>query len=69
VFDVYLETLAEELLELEVGIPAYDITKDGGRTFQLRTKFLEMIHDFSRYSMVGGFSHQGLQHIHGVVLI
>jgi len=34
VFNVYLEPLVDELLELWAGVPAYDITKDvGHRSF------------------------------------
>ena len=47
VFDVYLEPLVEELLELWEGIEVYDVTKDiGDRTFRLRTILLWTIHDF-----------------------
>jgi hypothetical protein len=60
VFDVYLEPLVEELLELWAGVPTYDITKDvGSRSFQLRGMLLWTIHDFPGYGTVGGFSHQG----------
>ena len=60
VFDVYLEPLVEELLELWTRVPACDITKEvGGRSFQLRSMLLWSIHDFPGYGMVGGFSHQG----------
>ena len=57
-FDVYLEPVVEELLELWVGIPAYDVTKDVGcRSFQLRAMLLWTIHDFPGYGTVGGFAH------------
>ena len=60
VFDVYLEPLVDELLELWAGIPAYDVSKDlGSRSFQLRAMLLWTIHDFPGYGTVGGFSHQG----------
>jgi hypothetical protein len=60
VFDVYLEPLVDELLELWAGVPAYDITKDmGQRSFQLRAMLLWTIHDFPGYGTVGGFAHQG----------
>jgi hypothetical protein len=60
VFDVYLEPLVDELLELWAGVPAYDITKDTGeRSFQLRAMLLWTIHDFPGYGTVGGFAHQG----------
>jgi len=59
VFDVYLEPLVDELLELWAGVSTYDITKDvGHRSFQLRAMFLWTIHDFPGYGKVGGFSHQ-----------
>ena len=59
-FDVYLELVVEELLELWAGIPAYDVTKDVGcRSFQLRAMLLWTIHDFPGYGTVGGFTHQG----------
>ncbi len=36
VFDVYLELLVKELLELWAGVPPHDVTKDvGSRAFQL----------------------------------
>ena len=60
VFDVYLEPLLEELLELWGGIPAHDITKGAGRqAFELRGMLIWTIHDFPGYGTVGGFSHQG----------
>ena len=59
-FDVYLEPLVEEMLELWAGIPAYNVTKDVGcRSFQLRAMLLWTIHDFPGYGIVGGFAHQG----------
>ena len=60
VFDVYLEPLVEELLQLWEGVPAFDISKDKShRHFVLRGMLLWTIHDFPRYGTVGGFSHQG----------
>jgi hypothetical protein len=60
VFDVYLQPLVEEFLQLWRGIPAYDISKDiGFQTFTLRAMLLWTIHDFLGYGTVGGFSHQG----------
>ena len=60
VFDVYLEPLVDELLELWVGVPAYDVSKDiGSKAFQLRAMLLWTIHDFLSYGTVGGFAHQG----------
>jgi hypothetical protein len=59
-FDVYLEPLVEELLQLWAGIPACDVSKHvGGRAFQLRAMLLWTIHDFPGYGTIGGFSHQG----------
>ena len=59
-FDVYLEPLVEELLELWIGVPAHDVSKDAGnRDFTLRAMLLWTIHDFPGYGTVGGFSHQG----------
>ena len=60
VFDVYLEPLVEELLQLWEGVRAFDISKDKGHChFVLRGMLLWTIHDFPRYGTVGGFSHQG----------
>ena len=60
VFDVYLEPLVEELLELLDGVPAYDCTADvGSRAFQLRAMLIWTMHDFPGYGTVGGFVHQG----------
>jgi len=60
VFDVYLEPLVEELLQLWEGIPTYNIAKEAGaRDFTLRAMLLWTIHDFPGYRTVGGFSHQG----------
>ena len=60
VFDVYLEPLVEELLELWAGVSAYDCTQPvGSEVFQLRGMVLWTMHDFPGYGTVGGFSHQG----------
>jgi hypothetical protein len=60
VFDVYLQPLVEEFLELWRGIPAYDIAKDvGSRSFTLRAMLLWTIHDFPGYGTIGRFAHQG----------
>jgi hypothetical protein len=60
VFDVFLEPLVEEFLQLWYGIPAYDITKEWGqRCFTLRAVLMWTIYDFPGYTIVGGFSHQG----------
>ena len=59
VFDVYLEPVVEELLELWEGVEAYDVTrKIGDRAFRLRAMLLWTIHDFLGYRTVGGFAHQ-----------
>ena len=50
----------EELLELWIGVPAHDVSKDAGnRDFTLCAMLLWTIHDFPGYGTVGGFSHQG----------
>jgi hypothetical protein len=60
VFDVYLEPLVEEFLELWEGVQTYDVTQDvGSRTFTVRGVILWTIHDFLGYGTVGGFAHQG----------
>ncbi len=60
VFDVYLEPLVDELLELWAGVPAYDVSKhESSKSFQLRAMLLWTIHDFPGYGTVGGFAHQG----------
>jgi hypothetical protein len=59
VFNVYLEPLVEELLQLWQGVPAYDIRKEHGLwRFTLRAVLMWTIHDFPGYAIVGGFSHQ-----------
>jgi hypothetical protein len=59
-FDVYMELMVEELLELWTRVVAYDVTKPVGfRAFILHVVLLWIIHDFSRYGIVGGFAHQG----------
>jgi hypothetical protein len=59
-FDVYMEPLLEELLELWEGVLAYDVLKDmGSREFRLRGMLLWTIHDYPGYGTVGGFVHQG----------
>jgi hypothetical protein len=60
VFDVFLEPLVEELLQVWYGIPTYDITKERGQhCFILRAVLMWTIHDFPGYATIGGFSHQG----------
>jgi hypothetical protein len=59
-FDVYMEPLLEELLELWEGVLAYDVLKDmGSREFKLQGMLLWTIHDYPRYGTIGGFAHQG----------
>lgn len=59
-FDVYLEPLVEELVQLWKGVVAYDVTKDvGSRSFKLRVVLLWTIHDFPRYGTVASVAHQG----------
>ena len=59
-FDVYLEPLVEELVQLWKGVVAYDVLKDlGARTFKLRGVLLWTIHDFPGYGTVAGVAHQG----------
>jgi hypothetical protein len=59
-FDVYMEPLLEELLELWKGVLTYDVLKDmGSREFRLRGMLLWTIHDYPWYGTVGDFAHQG----------
>jgi hypothetical protein len=59
-FDVYIEPLVKELLELWSGVPAFDNTEEGGLcNFMLRAMLIWTIHDFPRYRTIGGFAHQG----------
>lgn len=60
VFDVYLEPVVDELLQLWSGVTAYNVTKDAeNQAFNLRAMLLWTIHNFSGYKTVEGFSHQG----------
>jgi hypothetical protein len=60
VFDVYMEPLVDELLELWTSVAAYDVTKPiGFCAFMLCTVLLWTIHDFSGFGTVGGFAHHG----------
>ena len=60
VFDVYLEPLVEELLELWAGVPAYDCTTNAGsKAFQLQAMVIWTMHDFPGYGTIGEFAHQG----------
>jgi hypothetical protein len=57
-FDVYMEPLVEELLELWSGVLAFDITgEEGLHNFMLRAMLIWTIHDFPGYGTVGGFVH------------
>ena len=59
-FDVYLEPLVEELIQLWKGVDAYDVLKEvGSRAFKLRAILLWTIHDFPGYGTVAGVAHQG----------
>ena len=59
-FDVYLEPLVEELVQLWKGVMAYDVLKDrGSRAFKLRAVLLWTMHDFPGYGTVAGVAHQG----------
>ena len=59
-FDVYLEPLVDELVQLWKGVVAYDVLKDvGARTFKLRAVLMWTIHDFPGYGTVAGVAHQG----------
>jgi hypothetical protein len=54
-FDVYMEPLVEELVELWKGVKAYDVLKDiGSRSFKLRAVLLWTIHNFPGYGTVAG---------------
>ena len=58
-FDVYLEPLVEELLQLWKGVSAYDVLKElGSQAFRLRAVLLWAIHDFPSYGTVAGVAHQ-----------
>jgi hypothetical protein len=60
VFDVYLEPLVEEFLQLWEGVTVYDVTAELGlRMFMVRGVLMWTIHDFPGYGTVGGFFHQG----------
>ena len=59
-FDVYLEPLVEELVQLWKGVNAYDVLKDlGSRSFRLRAVLLWTIQDFTGYGTVASVAHQG----------
>jgi hypothetical protein len=60
VFDVYMEPLVEELLQLWYGIPVYDIIMEQGQQcFTLCAILMWTIHDFPGYATIGSFFHQG----------
>lgn len=59
-FDVYLQPLVEELQQLWTRVVAYDVSKPlGFKSFTLRASLLLTIHNFPRYGVVIGVSHQG----------
>jgi hypothetical protein len=60
VFDVYMEPLVDELLELWTSVATYDVTKPiGFCAFMLCAILLWTIHDFPGYGRVGGFAYHG----------
>jgi hypothetical protein len=56
-FDVFLEPLIEELLELWKGVSTYDACT--GRKFDLRAAVLWCIHDYPALSMLSGRTTKG----------
>ncbi len=59
-FDVYLQPLVDELQKLWIGVYTYDVLKPlGSRSFTLEVGLLWTIHDFLRYGIVVGVTHQG----------
>jgi hypothetical protein len=59
-FDVYMQPLIEKLQELWLGVAAYDVWKPlGSRSFSLRGIVLWTIHNFLRYGVIDGVTHQG----------
>jgi hypothetical protein len=59
-FDIYMEPLVEEFLQLWEGVLEYDVLKDiGSREFTLQVVLMWTIHDFPGYGTVGGFVYQG----------
>lgn len=58
-FNVLLEALVEELMQLWKGVVAYDVFKElGSRAFKLRPVLLWTIHNFFGYRTVAGVAHQ-----------
>ena len=56
-FDVFLEPLGEDLLELWTGVPAYDaLTR---KMFKLRAAVLWCIHDYPALSTLSGRTTKG----------
>jgi hypothetical protein len=63
-FDVYMEPLVEEFLQLWKGIPAYDVLKDiGSREFRLQGMLLWTIHDYPGYGTIGRFCTSGIRRL------
>jgi hypothetical protein len=59
-FDVYMEPLVEEFLQLWEGLSAYDVLKDiSSREFTLQGMLMCTIHDYPSYGSMGRFAHQG----------
>jgi hypothetical protein len=64
-FDVYLQPLVDEFLQLWRGIPAYYITKDvGSRCFILRGMLLWTIHDFPGTGLLVDFPIRDMLYAH-----
>jgi hypothetical protein len=67
VFDVYMEPLVEELLELWTSVAAYDVTKlVGFHAFMLCAVLLWKIHDFLGYGTIGGLPTKDMRVARGV---
>jgi hypothetical protein len=56
-FDVFLEPLIEDLLDLWKGVPTYDALT--GKTFSLRAAVLWCIHDYPALSTLSGRTTKG----------
>ena len=60
-FDVFLEPLVEDLLELWTGVPAYDaLTR---KMFNLRAVVLWCIHDYLALSTLSGVQQKAILHV------
>jgi hypothetical protein len=56
-FDIFLEPLIEDLLDLWKGVPAYDANTH--KTFRLRAAVLWCIHDYPALSTLSGCTTKG----------